>query len=104
LQAVVLGAIARCVYDQTGVDTANWTTRLRYTRTVLVAMFLSLAGVGLAAPLVWSWTGSGFTLSGDVTSQTHLAVLGIVSFIAGFVLFTSTLLLHAVVNYTQRRP
>lgn len=103
LQSSLLGCVARCVYDRTGAEARKWTSRLRYTRTVLIAICLASAGAGLALPLIWRWIDSGFVFRGTVVPQSHLAILGIVSFVSGFVLFTSTLLLHAVVNYTAPR-
>jgi hypothetical protein len=103
LQSFLMGCIAQVVYDYTGDARRRWLRWFPYTRTAFIAGGLFLSGLALAVPLVTTWLTNDLKLSGDVTPQNHLAVLGVASVVAAFTLFTSMLLLHAV-DHHGRRP
>ena len=105
LQFVFLGGIAHILFDYTGRQTRRWLKAFPYTRTVLIALLLVLAGIGLAVPLLVAYLDNGLTLTTSNCVQDHLAVTGVAAGIAGAQLFAFVLLLHgAVVATARRRP
>jgi glycosyltransferase involved in cell wall biosynthesis len=103
LQAFFLGGIAQVLFDFTGRKRRRWLATFPYTRTVLIAALLVLAGLGLAIPLVVSYVSHGYSLSPADLPDDHLAVTGLVVGIAGAQLFVFVLLLHGAVLATARR-
>jgi hypothetical protein len=104
-QAFFLGCIAQVLFDYTGRQRRRWLRIFPYTRTVLIAFALVVAGVALAIPLVATYVGNGLALKHADALPNHLAVTGGALAILGVQLFVFTLLLHGtVVATTQRRP
>lgn len=101
LQSILLGVVARVLYDYRGETRARWLSVLRYTRTVLIGFFVALVGVALCLPLVIEWLTNDFKLRPDVAPLDHMAVAGITFIVCGFTTFTSTLLLHAVEQHAR---
>jgi glycosyltransferase involved in cell wall biosynthesis len=105
LQAFFLGCVAQILFDYTGRRARRWIRVFPYTRTVLFAAALVLAGVILAVPLVNAYITNDFVLNRPATTQQHMAVTGVACVIAGAQLFIFTLLLHGTVVATTRgRP
>jgi len=105
LQAFFLGGIAQVLFDYTGGKRRRWLATFPYTRTVLIAALLVLAGLGLGIPLVVAYVGNGYSLTSANLLQDHLAVTGLAVGIAGAQLFVFMLLLHGAVLATPRgRP
>jgi hypothetical protein len=104
-QAFFLGCIAQVLFDYTGRQRRRWLRIFPYTRTVLIAFALVVAGIALAIPLVATYIRNGLALEQADALPNHLAVTGGALAILGVQLFVFTLLLHgAVVATTQRRP
>lgn len=105
LQGVFLGGIAQVLFDYSGRKRRRWLAAFPYSRTVLTAALLVLAGVGLGVPLVVEYVSNGYSLSDIRLLQDHLAVTGLAVGIAGAQLFAFVLLLHGAVLATARgRP
>jgi hypothetical protein len=102
-QAFFLGCIAQVLFDYTGKDRRRWLDVFPYTRTVLVAFALVVAGIALAIPLVVTYIGNDLALDRPDAVQNHLAVTGLAAVISGAQLFVFTLLLHGVVVATARK-
>ena len=100
LQAVFLGGIAHVLFDYTGRRTRRWLRTFPYTRTVLVAGLLVLAGIGLGVPLAIAYGHNDLLLTSANLVQDHLAVTGLAAVVAGAQLFVFVLLLHGVVLAT----
>jgi glycosyltransferase involved in cell wall biosynthesis len=94
LQCVYLGAIAQVFYDYTGGITRRWLKLFPYTRSVIGAALLFLAGVAMTGALLVKWIAGGFLLT-LAMKVSYLAVTGLLFMIAAFMTFTFTLLLHA---------
>jgi glycosyltransferase involved in cell wall biosynthesis len=103
LQAFFLGCIAQVLFDYTGGRRKRWLAVFPYTRTVLIAMLLVLAGIGLGIPLAVAYVGNGLALTSANFVQDHLAVTGLAAAIAGAQLFVFVLLLHGAVVATSSR-
>jgi hypothetical protein len=105
LQAFFSGCIAQVLFDYTGKRRARLLRIFAYTRTVLIAMGLVLAGVALAIPLAVAYASNDLKLLGSNLAQDHLAVTGLAAVIAGAELFAFVLLLNGAVVATSRtRP
>lgn len=95
LHGFYLGALARMFFDYSGEPRRRWLRLFSYTRSVVLSAVAVAAGIGLAVPLAYRYVQSGFVLTADVFPKTHLAVIGLLLVIAGFMNFTFTLALHA---------
>jgi glycosyltransferase involved in cell wall biosynthesis len=102
LQSFFLGCIGQVLFDYTGRAKRRWLRLFPYTRTVIIAVLLGLAGVALAVPLVVFYLSHDLRLD-PTADQAHLAVLGLTTAIASFQLFTFTLMLHGAAVATTRR-
>jgi glycosyltransferase involved in cell wall biosynthesis len=102
VQSIFLGCIAQVLYDFTGRSHLRWGRTFRYTRTVVLAGVMFLAGVALCIPLIVKYVANDWSLPGGIGTEGYLAVLGLVAMISSFMAFTNTLLLHAAL--LPRRP
>ena len=75
-QAFFLGCIAQVLFDYTGRQRRRWLRIFPYTRTVLIAFALVVAGIALAIPLVATYIGNGLALEQADALPNHLAVTG----------------------------
>jgi glycosyltransferase involved in cell wall biosynthesis len=103
LQSFCLGCLAQVLFDYTGRAKRRWMRLFPYTRTVLIAFCLVVLGIALAIPLLVKYLSNDFDLGRPADVESHLAVLGLTIVIAGFQIFTFTLLLHGTVLATTRR-
>jgi hypothetical protein len=103
IQAYFLGCIAQVLFDYTGRKQKRWLRLFPYTRTVLIAGLLVLAGVALGIPLALAYLNNGLSLKSANVVEDHLAVTGLAAGIAGAQLFIFVLLLHGVVVSTAHR-
>jgi glycosyltransferase involved in cell wall biosynthesis len=102
LQGVFLGCIAQVLFDYTGEATRRWTRMFPYTRTVLAAAGLVVAGVIAAIPLLVTYIDRDLELGDPTDVENHLAVFGATLMVTGFSLFVFTLILHGAVLATRR--
>jgi glycosyltransferase involved in cell wall biosynthesis len=103
LTSVLMGAVSQVLFDYTGRARRRWSAILPYTRTVIIAAGVFLAGIGLTVPLVVSYLSHDFKLGQPSDVQNHLAVTGFTAMLSGFLLFAFTLLLHGAMVATSRR-
>jgi glycosyltransferase involved in cell wall biosynthesis len=102
LQSFFLGCIAQVLFDYTGRAKQRWLRLFPYTRTVLIAAGLVCAGVGAVVPLVVSYISNDFRLGDPADTENHLAVVGLMFTVCGFLLFAFTLVLHGTIVATRR--
>lgn len=94
LQSFYLGCVTQILNDYTGAARRRWLRLLAYTRTMGVSVALVVAGLVLIGTLVSAYLSTGFALT--ISTPAYLAVTGVLLLIAGFMTFTSTLVVHAV--------
>jgi hypothetical protein len=94
LQSFFFGCVAQTLYAQ-GPTRRRWTRLFPYSPTVIAAAAVGTGGVALAVPLLARYLHNGFALD-SIGWENHLAVVGLMFAIGGFVTFSSTLILHAV--------
>ena len=100
LQSFYLGCVAQTLYAHSEAQRRHWLKVFPYTRTVFGSAGLFAAGVGMAVPLLLRYL-DGLALD-RIDWQNHLAVVGLMAIIGGFVTFTFTLIVHAVALYGRR--
>jgi glycosyltransferase involved in cell wall biosynthesis len=104
-QTFFLGCIAQVLFDYTGRTTGRLRRAFPYTRSVLIAFGLVLAGLLAAVPLVVTYIRGDFLLAEANTIPNHLAVTGLGLLVTGAQLFAFTLVLHGTIIATTRaRP
>ncbi len=96
LQCVYMGILARIMMDFSGTTTQKWLSKFRYDRSVLASFGACMAGVLAGLPLVLEYLRDGLRLSHPSPSSLHLAVIGLLLMVGGFMSFTFTLVLHAL--------
>jgi glycosyltransferase involved in cell wall biosynthesis len=102
-QAFFLGCISQVLFDYTGKYRRRWLGLFPYTRTVLIAFGLILAGIALTIPLLVTYIGNDLALERADTLENHLAVTGLAAVVTGAQLFVFTLILNGVAVVTARR-
>ena len=95
LQCVYMGMISQVVLDFHGRHTTRWSRLFPYTPSVLAAVATCMAGAALCIPLAYNYVQNGLSFQDRPEPWSHLAVLGLLLMIGGFMHFTFTLLLHA---------
>ncbi|HEV7298873.1 MAG TPA: glycosyltransferase family 2 protein [Tepidisphaeraceae bacterium] len=103
LQMVLMGIVAKVLYDYQGHVTNWWLRLFNYNRAMIVAMALFVVGVACAMPLVWLYVSSGLALPPELGWQNYLLVTGLLAVVASFLVFSFTLLLHATDSIKKRR-
>jgi glycosyltransferase involved in cell wall biosynthesis len=103
LQCVYLGILAQIFFDYSGETTKRWFARFPYTRTVLTAGGIFLAGLALTGWLLVYYVTHGLRLDYAAAHVNYLGVTGLFLTIVGFVTFTFTLLLHSTAVVVWRR-
>jgi hypothetical protein len=102
IQMVMMGIVAKVLYDYQGQTTAKWMAIFEYNRAMLVSMALFAMGVMCGGPLVDIYLYHGFRLPLDLGWQNYLAVTGLLMVIVSFLVFSFTLVLHATESIKRR--
>jgi len=103
LQCFYLGCIAQVLYGYSKTTLRRWLRVFDYDRATVLSAALVIGGVLLGLPLVRRYVRDGYVLAGPLEPDGHMAVLGILSVVAGFLLFGNTLVLHAVLMRVRTR-
>ena len=102
LQAFLLGCIAQVFFDYRARARRRWLTIFPYTRSVIVAASIGLAGLACTMPLVIYYIDHHEQLTLRASIQDRLGVVGLMLLVIAFSLFTFTLVLHAAAIATRR--
>ena len=102
LQAFFLGVVAQVLFDYQGRARRRWLALFPYTRSLLTAAAIFVAGVACVVPLIVYYAEHHERLSLAAQTQDGLAVTGLLLMIIGASLSTFTLVLHAAVIATSR--
>ena len=100
LQSFYMGCVAQTLYAH-GPARRRWPRVFPYTPTVISSAVAFTGGAALALPLVRVYLQHGFLLQ-RIGWENHLAVVGLMLVIGGFVTFSFTLILHAVALNARR--
>ncbi len=102
LQSTCMGVLAQIFFDYSGAITKRWLARFPYDRTVGLAVLLFVVGLGFGSSLIVSYVRHGLRLPAEAPAN-YAGVTGVLFMIAGFTMFTFTLLLHATTAVVWRR-
>lgn len=98
LQSFFGGVLAKSLLDFSGVQSAKWSRIFSYNRSVSLSGLGFLIGALLPTPLVLEYFREGFMLASKSQPAYHLAIAGLWLMMSSFLVFTNTLLLHALVK------
>ena len=105
LQLLLLGGIAKSLYDGTGGKRRRLLNLFSYTRTTIVSVVVFLVGLLLVSEFVAAFVEQGYTMTDALTSPNHRAIFGAFMMMSSVLVFVSMLLMHAVGLYvTPRAP
>jgi glycosyltransferase involved in cell wall biosynthesis len=102
LQSFLLGCIAQVLFDYRGRARDRWLAVFPYTRSVIVAAVMGLAGLACVVPLILYYLSHHERLGVPASVQDRLGVVGLMLIMIGFSLFTFTLVLHGAAISTGR--
>jgi hypothetical protein len=102
LHSVLLGTLARVLYDRTGRAASELPAKFNYNWSFLISTELLTAGVGFASPLVYIYCRSGYQLPASFAVPNHLAVAGLMLIVFGVMFFPFVLVLHALASHVSR--
>jgi glycosyltransferase involved in cell wall biosynthesis len=101
LQSFLLACIVQVMYNYSRAVTARWLRVFSYTRALIISALLGSSGLSLAFPLARKYVRSGLLLPGENSPANHMAVVGLLLLVAGFMIFSCTLVLHAAALRTK---
>jgi glycosyltransferase involved in cell wall biosynthesis len=96
IQSFLMGICAKIIYDPTGEKTKKWLNIFNYTKIAISSSILFIVGMFMAAPLIFDYVRSGFSLVASMKGQLSMTIVGLLLIMCSFVCFTSTLIIHAL--------
>jgi hypothetical protein len=103
IQSFCLGCIIQVIYSYSAESRARWLRLFDYTRAMIVAAGMAVAGVALTLPLILRYIGEGYRLTGAVGAGSRMAIWGLFLLIASFTIGTATLAVHAAALASRNR-
>jgi len=103
LECFCLGCIAQVLYGYSKTTLRRWLRIFNYDRMTVISAVLVVLGILSGLPLVGRYFRDGYVLAGPLEPDGHMAVLGILLAVSGFLLFGNTLVLHAVLMRIRPR-
>jgi glycosyltransferase involved in cell wall biosynthesis len=98
LQSVFMGILAKSLLDYSGAQSRKWSRIFSYNRSVVLSGIGFCAGALLPLPLVLEYIHQNFRLPVNSEPVYHVAVAGLWLMMSSFLVFTNTLLLHALMK------
>lgn len=95
LQSFFFGCIAQIFCDYSNQARARWMKTFRYTRTVLISVGVTAAGIAMLGILIDWYFAHGLKLAPAQSWVDHIGVIGILFVVVGFSTFCFTLVLYA---------
>jgi glycosyltransferase involved in cell wall biosynthesis len=103
LQSFCLGCIVQVIYQYAPEKQARRLRLFSYNRAMIVSGLMVLSGMGLGAPLILEYFHRGLRLPETADTRSHMAVAGLMLVLCGFIIFSSTLVIHAAGLRVKRR-
>jgi hypothetical protein len=104
LQLVLIGGIAKSLYDGTGRKRRWWLNLFPYTRTTFATLAVFLAGMLLVVDFIAGFAEQDYVMTDALTGQNHRAIFGMFLMMGSVLVFVSMLLIQAVGLYVQVAP
>lgn len=98
LQSIFMGILAKSLGDFSGAQSRKWSRIFSYNRSVILSALGFLIGALLPVPLVREYVHQNFLLPANSERVYHIAIAGLWLMMSSFLVFTNTLLLHALVK------
>jgi len=98
LQSVFMGILAKSLLDYSGVQSRKWSSMFSYNRSVILSGIGFCVGALLPLPLVLEYLHQSYRLPVNSEPVYHVAVAGLWLMMSSFLVFTNTLLLHALMK------
>jgi glycosyltransferase involved in cell wall biosynthesis len=95
LQSFFSGCLAQMIYDDTGDARRRWLSFFRYNRSIAISAVTFLVGLVLTSFLVVDYVRRDFKRVRFGTYE-YMAITGLAFMIAAFMIFITTLLVHAL--------
>ena len=94
LQSFYLGCVAQVIYNYSQRSRSRWLKAFEYDFAMKLSALLAVGGMVLVIPLVREYLHGGLRLP-TLGKSSHMAVTGLFLLLAGFMTFSSTLVLHS---------
>jgi hypothetical protein len=101
--SIMIGLAARSIYDDSGAVLGRVLRVFQYTRTVIISSALFVAGLTLVIILLVTYLQNPSELA-EGAALNHLAVLGLLLMMVGFLTFVFGLFFHAIATHREARP
>lgn len=103
LQSYCLGCIVQVLYRYSPESAERRLRLFSYDRAMMASGLMGLGGILAGVPLIVEYFNQGLQLNRLPETRTHLAVLGLLLLLAAFIVFSSTLVIHAADLRAKRR-
>jgi len=103
LQLLLIGGIAKSLYDGTGKKRRRLLNFFSYTRTTIATAVVFLVGFLLVAEFVAAFIEQKYIMTEALTGLNHRAIFGAFLMMSSVLVFVSMLLMHAVGLYVPPR-
>ena len=99
-QALLMGILARVIYDPERHEAHLWQRHFRFNRVTLTCAALFALGITATSGLIWEYVESGFRLPPELGVNSYRAVAGIALCLLASLYFTFSLVFNAVYELT----
>jgi len=103
LQSFCLGCIVQVIYQYSPEIRRRRLRLFSYDRAMIVSGILALSAILLGTPLIVEYFRSGLRLPQTGDARSHMAVAGLLMLLLSFIIFSSTLVIHAAGLRVKRR-
>jgi glycosyltransferase involved in cell wall biosynthesis len=103
-QALLMGILARVIYDPERHDAHLWHRHFRFNRVTLTCAVLFAVGIIATSGLIWEYADNGFRLPSELGVNSYRAVAGIALCLLASLYFTFSLVFNAVYELTAPQP
>lgn len=100
--AFAMGLITRAVTDPWPDTARELARKVPYDRVVIASLALFLVGTALDVYFAFRFVSNDYAVTQALERSGHMAFLGLLMIVLGFVLFTTMLVIHAVANMRSR--
>ena len=102
LQMLLIAIIEKVITDGQGDLRKQWLSRMDYTKTAIISGLAFLSGLILVLRFSMIFVAQNYNLSAVSENENHLAIAGLAMLLGSVLVFTNTLVLHAVAVYVPK--
>lgn len=101
LQLLLIGGVAKSLYDGTGQKRRRLLNLFSYTRTTIATVVVFVVGLLLVLEFVAAFIEQNYVMTDAITDLNHRAIFGMFLMMGSVLVFVSMLLMHAVGLYVS---